>query len=67
MASLIAFAFPWITERLGGGNTFMLFAVMMVFQLLFVWRIMPETKGKTLEQMHVAAVEARPGKVTMDK
>ncbi|MDV3310160.1 MAG: MFS transporter, partial [Cyclobacteriaceae bacterium] len=67
MASLIAFAFPWVTERLGGGNTFMLFAVMMVFQLLFVWRIMPETKGKTLEQMHVAAVEARPGKVTMDK
>lgn len=67
MASLIAFAFPWITESLGGGNTFMLFSVMMMLQLLFVWRIMPETKGKTLEQLQVATVEARPGKVTLDK
>lgn len=61
MASLIAFAFPWITDKLGGGNTFMLFSVMMVLQLLFVWRIMPETKGKTLEQLQVATVE------TLDK
>lgn len=67
MASLIAFAFPWITEKLGGGNTFMLFSVMMVLQLLFVWRIMPETKGKTLEQLHVATVEARTGKVRLEK
>jgi len=67
MASLIAFAFPWITERLGGGNTFMLFSVMMVLQLLFVWRIMPETKGKTLEQMHMATVEVGPEKLNVDK
>jgi len=25
--------------------------VMMVFQLVFVWRMMPETKGKSLEQI----------------
>src|SRR5690606_23459507 len=67
MASLIAFAFPWITEKLGGGNTFMLFSGMMVLQLLFVWRIMPETKGKTLEQINVATVEAPPGKVPVNK
>jgi hypothetical protein len=24
---------------------------MMVLQLLFVWRMMPETKGKSLEQL----------------
>jgi hypothetical protein len=29
----------------------MIFSVMMVLQLLFVWRFMPETKGKSLEQM----------------
>jgi sugar porter (SP) family MFS transporter len=67
MASLIAFAFPWITEKLGGGNTFMLFSAMMVLQLVFVWRIMPETKGKTLEQLQVATVEAGSGKVTVEK
>ena len=30
---------------------FTFFAGMMVLQLLFVLRIMPETKGKTLEEL----------------
>ncbi|WP_420155087.1 sugar porter family MFS transporter [Siphonobacter sp.] len=51
MAALIAFTFPYLSEKLGGGHTFSFFAVMMVLQLLFVWRIMPETKGTSLEQM----------------
>jgi MFS transporter, SP family, arabinose:H+ symporter len=61
MASVIAFTFPWIADTLGGGNTFMLFSVMMVLQLLFVWRIMPETKGKSLEQLGIN--EIKPEKV----
>jgi len=51
MATIIAFSFPYITDKLGGGHTFMFFTVMMVFQLIFVWRMMPETKGKSLEQI----------------
>jgi sugar porter (SP) family MFS transporter len=51
MAAVIAFVFPILAEKVGGGNTFLFFSVMMVFQLLFVWRIMPETKGKSLEQI----------------
>lgn len=51
MAAVIAFIFPMLTESLGGGNTFLFFCVMMVLQLLFVWKIMPETKGKSLEQL----------------
>lgn len=51
MAALIAFTFPYIAETLGGGNTFMLFTAMMVLQLFFVWKMMPETKGKSLEQV----------------
>lgn len=50
MAALIAFSFPYISERIGGGHTFMIFTVMMILQLLFVIKVMPETKGKTLEQ-----------------
>ena len=49
-ATIIAFTFPYITASLGGGNSFMLFAVMMVIQLVFVWKVMPETKGKSLDQ-----------------
>jgi sugar porter (SP) family MFS transporter len=51
MAALVAFIFPVIAEKLGGGTTFLIFSVMMVFQLLFVWKMMPETKGKSLEQI----------------
>jgi sugar porter (SP) family MFS transporter len=51
MAALIAFTFPSIAEKLGGGNTFLFFCLMMVLQLLFVWRFMPETKGTSLEQI----------------
>jgi sugar porter (SP) family MFS transporter len=51
MAALIAFTFPWFAEKVGGGHTFALFTVMMILQLLFVWRMMPETKGRTLEEL----------------
>ena len=51
MATLIAFTFPYFAEHLGGGTTFTFFCAMMVLQLLFVWRFMPETKGTSLEQM----------------
>jgi sugar porter (SP) family MFS transporter len=51
MAAVIAFSFPSLTEKLGGGNTFLFFSIMMVIQLLFVWKIMPETKGRSLEQI----------------
>jgi len=51
MAALIAFSFPAITEKLGGGTTFLIFAIMMVLQLIWVLRVMPETKGKSLEMI----------------
>lgn len=51
MAAIIAFYFPYLTETLGGAVTFTFFAVMMLLQLIFVWRIMPETKGRSLEQI----------------
>ncbi len=51
MAAVIAFTFPYVAESLGGGHTFMIFTVMMVLQLLFVWKVMPETKGVSLEKL----------------
>ncbi|WP_295675796.1 sugar porter family MFS transporter [uncultured Mucilaginibacter sp.] len=51
MAAIIAFAFPFLAEKLGGAVTFSFFGTMMVLQLIFVWRWMPETKGKSLEQI----------------
>ena len=51
MAALIAFSFPYFAENLGGTVTFSFFGIMMVCQFIFVWRFMPETKGKSLEQI----------------
>ncbi|QNK61124.1 sugar porter family MFS transporter [Pedobacter sp. PAMC26386] len=51
MAAIIAFCFPYLAETFGGATTFFFFASMMVLQLIFVWRLMPETKGESLEQI----------------
>jgi len=56
MAALIAFSFPYLSEKAGGGNTFLFFCVMMCLQLVFVWKLMPETKGRSLEQIEHALV-----------
>jgi MFS family permease len=51
MAAVIAFAFPYMSEKIGGGYSFLIFTVMMTLQLVFVLTIMPETKGKSLEEL----------------
>jgi hypothetical protein len=55
-ASLVAQVFPFFAENLGGSLIFGFFAFMMVLQLLFVWRLMPETKGIKLEDMEKATL-----------
>jgi sugar porter (SP) family MFS transporter len=50
-AALISQTFPFFAKSFGGSYIFGFFAVMMVLQLLFVWKLMPETKGITLEKM----------------
>lgn len=51
MAAVITNIFPYFTNTFGAGPVFLFFAFMMVLQLLFVWKIMPETKGKSLEEI----------------
>lgn len=50
-AALIAQVFPFFAGKYGGADIFAFFAVMMVLQLLYVWKMMPETKGIALEDM----------------
>jgi sugar porter (SP) family MFS transporter len=57
LAAIIAFSFPYIAETLGGGLTFLIFCIMMVLQLIFVWRMMPETKETSLEQIEKEVVQ----------
>ena len=56
MAALIAFCFPYLAESFGGANIFFFFCSMMILQLIFVWKWMPETKGRSLEQIETNLV-----------
>jgi SP family arabinose:H+ symporter-like MFS transporter len=64
-AALIANIFPWFAARFGGGIIFGFFAAMMVLQLLFVWRMMPETKGVSLEDLEKRLAPGSEGAPTI--
>jgi sugar porter (SP) family MFS transporter len=53
MAAIITLVTPSVLSAFTGAQIFAFFAGMMVLQLLFVWLVMPETKGLTLEEMEV--------------
>lgn len=52
LAALIANVFPFFANQFGPGYIFAFFALMMVWQLLWVRFKMPETKGRSLEEIH---------------
>lgn len=56
MAAIISWTFPIIVEGspLGGYYSFIFYSIMMVLHLIFVWRFLPETKGKSLEEIQKA-------------
>ena len=51
LAAIIPSLVPLLFSTIGAGVVFMIFAIMMVFQLLFVIFMMPETKGISLEEL----------------
>ncbi|NNC49714.1 MAG: sugar porter family MFS transporter [Flaviramulus sp.] len=51
LAAIIPSLVPVLFSSIGAGVVFMIFAIMMVFQLLFVIFMMPETKGISLEEL----------------
>ena len=50
MAAIISWTFPVLAESENGGfYSFLLFTFMMFVHGIFVWKVLPETKGKSLE------------------
>lgn len=60
-AALIAGNFPVFAGKFGQAPIFGFFALMTVFQLLFVWKMMPETKGVSLEDLEKQLVKEEGG------
>lgn len=48
---LLTYTFPFLNSGLGTGGTFMLYAAICFFGFIFVLRRIPETKGKSLENI----------------
>jgi len=54
---IISWSFPmmndntWLTGKFNHGFAFWIYGVMGILAAFFVWRLVPETKGKSLEEM----------------
>jgi major inositol transporter-like SP family MFS transporter len=46
----VAFGFPPLVDGVGIANTFFLFAVLGVLALIFIYTMVPETRGRSLEE-----------------
>lgn len=60
MAAIISQTFPMIAES-SGGHVFTFYALMMVLQLVWVLRVMPETRGVPLEELGRRIESSSPG------
>ncbi len=52
MAAAVSWTFPVVAQA-SGGHAFAFFSAMMVLQFFFAWKLMPETKGLSLEELEV--------------
>ena len=53
---LVSYTFPVLLARLDGGYTFLLYAAINLLGFVFVWAFVPETKGKSLEELETILV-----------
>jgi len=50
---LVVLFFPWMFKNTGGSATFGFLAVMALAMILFTWKVVPETSGRTLEEIEL--------------
>lgn len=53
---LVQLVFPWELATLGSSTTFLIYGIFAVIGLAFILKIVPETKGKTLEELEAQLV-----------
>ena len=55
---VVTLTFPVISDRFNPSSAFWLYAIMCALDLAFMWRFLPETKGKTLEEIETRWLKA---------
>jgi len=54
---IVSLTFPmlndnvWLTEKFNHGFAYWIYGIMSIISAIFMWKFVPETKGKTLESM----------------
>ncbi|RNI22676.1 sugar porter family MFS transporter [Rufibacter latericius] len=58
--------FPILLEAIGSAYTFWIFMAMSVLTFVFVWTLVPETKGRTLEEIEKSWTAGQPERLKPD-
>ncbi len=53
---LVQLVFPWELENFGNSITFLIYGIFAIIGFVFVMRVLPETKGRTLEELETELV-----------
>ena len=53
----VQLVFPWELQNLGNSLTFLIYAVFAIVGLVIVIRLVPETKGRSLEELQAELVK----------
>ncbi|MEM6261467.1 MAG: sugar porter family MFS transporter [Bacteroidota bacterium] len=55
----VQFIFPWELATLGSGTTFLIYGLFAAAGLVFILLVIPETKGKSLEELEEILVKSK--------
>jgi len=58
VSTIVQTVFPWELDTLGNATTFLIYGVFAVLGLVFIVRVLPETKGKSLEQLEKELIKS---------
>jgi MFS family permease len=53
----VQLVFPWELEKLGNSMTFLIYGIFALVGLVFILRKLPETKGRSLEELQEILVK----------
>jgi sugar porter (SP) family MFS transporter len=56
---LVQLVFPWELATLGSSGTFLLYGLFALIGLGFIWKLLPETKGRSLEELEAILVKKK--------
>ena len=55
--TIVTIIFPIMLQVFNGGTTFLIFALICLVNLIYVWLKVPETKGKSLEELEKVLIK----------